>query len=257
MPVLNREQVQLVATYLAAAKLPRQLHAELLDHLCCAIEDELRHGTSFEIAYQQVTNNWPMPSLRYLRRRTFYLTKIQPMLFRMATIVFIAGSLFALWPSTTPPSQVITTEAETMLDQEAYPPVDLGPPTGSPLAGVELEDSNSKFGMRIHPFRKIKQMHSGMDFKAKEGTPVLATAAGKVIFAGENGAYGIQVKLLHGDGYVTSYAHLLDCQVKLWDEVEKGEQIARVGNTGRSIGPHLHYEVRKDDQAIDPLALLE
>jgi len=257
MRTLDRQEVQLVSTYLATAKLPRDLHSEILDHLCCDIEDKLDQGTPFEIAYQQVVNDWPLTGLHRLRRRTFFITKIQPMLTRIAILVLISGSLFAFWPQQAPIQVAASGEEVAKQDPKSFPTVEFTPPTGSPIAGIELKDSHSKFGMRIHPFSKKKHMHFGMDFKAKLGTPVLATAPGKVIFAGTNGPYGIQVKILHADGYVTSYAHLQDFQVELWGQVTQGQQIARVGNSGQSTGPHLHYELRKDDQAIDPLALLE
>ena len=84
-----------------------------------------------------------------------------------------------------------------------------------------------------------------------------ATAAGKVIYAGKDGKYGITVRILHEDGYVTAYCHLSKHIVERGDRVVLGEEIAAVGSTGQSLGPHLHYEVLKDDVPVDPLALLD
>lgn len=111
--------------------------------------------------------------------------------------------------------------------------------------------------MRTHPQFKRKIFHRGIDLKAKTGTPVLATADGRVVFAGDDGDYGISVRLLHEDGYVTVYNHLSSHAVKKGDRVILGQAIAAVGSTGKAIGPHLHYEVLKDDVPVNPLALLE
>jgi murein DD-endopeptidase MepM/ murein hydrolase activator NlpD len=111
---------------------------------------------------------------------------------------------------------------------------------------------SSLFGMRIDPFTGLAQMHAGLDFSANIGARVTATADGVVIFTGTDGAYGKNVKVDHGHGLVTCYGHLSKINVKTGDRVKRGQAIAAVGNTGRSTGPHLHYEVRLNGIPQDP-----
>lgn len=95
--------------------------------------------------------------------------------------------------------------------------------------------------------------HTGLDFTASEGTPVLAASSGRVIASEYEGAYGNIVKIRHADGIETWYAHLSGSKVSKGDRVEVGDMIGRVGMTGRTSGPHLHFEVRKKDRALDPV----
>ncbi len=105
---------------------------------------------------------------------------------------------------------------------------------------------SSGYGMKIHPIYKRKKLHTGIDLKAKQGTEVLASADGKVNFAGEKkGGYGTAVMISHGKIYTTVYAHLSKVNAKVGDIVKKGDVIGYVGNTGRSTAPHLHYEIRQ------------
>jgi murein DD-endopeptidase MepM/ murein hydrolase activator NlpD len=100
-------------------------------------------------------------------------------------------------------------------------------------------------------------MHSGLDFKGPIGTPILAAAAGVVSFAGVQSGYGNCVEITHSNGLVTRYAHLSGFTVSLGQKVQRGVQIARMGSTGRSTGSHLHFEVRLNKAAINPLRFLE
>ncbi len=110
-----------------------------------------------------------------------------------------------------------------------------------------------RFGMRFHPILKIRRMHSGIDFLANTGTPVYAPGAGKVIYTGWNGGYGLTLKIDHGYGYVTLYGHLKKIKVKRHQYVKRGDLIAISGNSGKlSTGPHLHYEVRYKGIALNP-----
>ncbi len=122
-------------------------------------------------------------------------------------------------------------------------------PIGHPLPGAEI---SSRYGPRIDPFHGRYAMHSGMDFKAKSGTPVRAAAAGKVAAAGRNGGYGRVVEIHHEGGMITRYAHLSRVGVSVGQSVAVGQVIGRVGSSGRSTGPHLHYEVRQGNNAVDP-----
>lgn len=112
---------------------------------------------------------------------------------------------------------------------------------------------SSGFGVRHDPLHGRVKRHTGVDIAAPQGTPIAAAAAGKVVFAGRRGGYGNLVEIEHADGQRTRYAHTARLLVKAGDEVKPGQTIATVGSTGRSTGPHLHFEVNKDGTRVDPL----
>jgi len=110
----------------------------------------------------------------------------------------------------------------------------------------------SVFGGRDDPFTGGRVMHAGIDLAAAEGTQVVAPAAGTITFASENGSYGKFIAIDHGRGIVTQYGHLSRILVKVGDTVTRGQHIGAIGNTGRSTGPHLHYEVRLNGIPVNP-----
>lgn len=112
---------------------------------------------------------------------------------------------------------------------------------------------SSHYGMRKDPFNGLPTMHKGIDFAGKSGHAVIATGAGVVIWAGERFGYGQLVEIDHGNGLTTRYGHNKELQVKVGDVVTKGQSVALMGNTGRSTGPHVHYEVLRHGQQQDPL----
>ncbi|WP_024585383.1 M23 family metallopeptidase [Aliihoeflea sp. 2WW] len=116
---------------------------------------------------------------------------------------------------------------------------------------------SSSFGVRRDPFLRRPAMHAGIDFRAKSGTPVQSTGAGKVIRAGWAGGYGRLIEIDHGNGWSTRYAHLSRIDVKVGEKLATGDAIGAVGSTGRSTGPHLHYEIRRHGKATDPLRFLK
>ena len=120
------------------------------------------------------------------------------------------------------------------------------------LPPVENINYTSNFGYRIDPFNGHSTFHEGVDFAAEPGTPINAAASGKVIYADVHPAYGKCVEIDHGNGLVTRYAHGSELLVKEGDLVVRGQRIARVGSTGRSTGPHLHFEVRLNGVAQNP-----
>jgi murein DD-endopeptidase MepM/ murein hydrolase activator NlpD len=130
--------------------------------------------------------------------------------------------------------------------------------TALPVARPMAEDVSisSSFGHRTDPFTRALAMHTGIDFRAPTGAPVRATGGGKVIHAGWMGGYGNMVEIDHGAGLITRYAHLSGIDVDENTTVAKGAIIGRVGSTGRSTGPHLHYETRIDDEPVDPMRFL-
>ena len=127
-------------------------------------------------------------------------------------------------------------------------------PYRKPVIG-EVEFT-SGFGVRSDPFLGRPAMHTGLDFRAAMGDPVRATANGKVVSSGWAGGYGRMVEIDHGNGLSTRYGHLSEIGVKVGDQIKIGQVIGEVGSTGRSTGPHLHYETRIDGDAVDPQKFL-
>lgn len=124
-------------------------------------------------------------------------------------------------------------------------------PTGMPLASARL---TSRFGMRRGPISGSYRMHRGIDLAAAAGTPVTAPASGVVAYSDWSGGYGMIVALDHGDGVQTRFAHLSRLLVSPGQRVNKGQLLGLVGSTGRSTGPHLHYELHVNGRAVDPLS---
>lgn len=110
----------------------------------------------------------------------------------------------------------------------------------------------SSFGNRVDPINRRRAFHSGVDFPAPRGTPIYASAGGRVIYAGNRPHYGLTVEISHGAGLVSRYAHASKLLVKEGQVVMPGESIALIGSTGRSTGPHLHFEILRDGHFVDP-----
>lgn len=117
-------------------------------------------------------------------------------------------------------------------------------------------DMSSPFGMRMDPFLGRPALHSGLDIRGDTGEPVHATANGRVTTAGREGGYGNMVEIDHGNGFSTRYGHLSAIDVKVGQQVRIGQTIGKIGSTGRSTGPHLHYETRINDEAVNPQKFL-
>ena len=127
-------------------------------------------------------------------------------------------------------------------------------PAIQPLSNKDLSRMASGFGYRIDPIYKTRKFHAGMDFSAKTGTPIYATGDGKVFKVSKSKrGYGNHVVIDHGYGYKTLYAHMSKTAVKRNQKVSRGDVIGFVGNTGKSVAPHLHYEVHKDGKKINPV----
>jgi murein DD-endopeptidase MepM/ murein hydrolase activator NlpD len=127
-------------------------------------------------------------------------------------------------------------------------------PTVTPILGNYM---GSGFGWRVDPFVGVGAMHEGIDFVADIGTPVVAAAGGVVIWADKHPQYGNLVEIDHGNDFTTRYAHLSKILIKDGQVVKRGQNIALSGNTGRSTGPHLHFEVRLNGVAQNPLRFLK
>lgn len=127
-------------------------------------------------------------------------------------------------------------------------------PAIQPVSNKDLKRLASSFGYRIDPVYKTTKFHAGLDFSAPQGTPIYATANGIIQLAGNTGnGYGNHVVINHGYGYETLYGHMVRVKVNPGQRVLRGEIIGWVGSTGKSTGPHLHYEVHKNGQKLDPI----
>lgn len=127
--------------------------------------------------------------------------------------------------------------------------IDKNSPFGYPVDG----DIDVSFGWRIHPIFRTEDFHKGLDIPAPKGTEIKATANGTVEEAGWAGGYGYMVKIQHSDVYSTLYGHCSELLVKVGDMVERGQVIALVGSTGTALYRHVHYEIRENDEPIDPI----
>lgn len=152
---------------------------------------------------------------------------------------------------------------------EAVPAVAVSlpqPPPAPPQPAVNLANTPSIwpaqgtvaswFGWRVSPFGDGSELHPGIDIAYTLGAPVVATADGKVVLSGPAGGYGNLVQIDHGNGIATLYGHNSRLAVSAGEQVKKGQVIAYAGSTGKSTGPHVHYEVRENDQPVDPLKYL-
>lgn len=126
-------------------------------------------------------------------------------------------------------------------------------PAIQPIAQKDMKQMASGYGYRRDPVYGISKFHEGLDFAANVGTKVYATGAGKVVSAGWNSGYGNCVEIDHGYNYLTRYAHLSRINVTSGQQVKRGDKIGEVGNTGKSTGPHLHYEVRYKGSPQNPI----
>ncbi|MFK8007851.1 MAG: M23 family metallopeptidase [Saprospiraceae bacterium] len=266
---LSEEQVFLIEKKLEELGLNYvPLQDEILDHICCMTEDDMQNGKTFEQANQAIFENFGKDELQELQEQTIYFThqKSQRMknfaltvfalLLIPSTIFFLSGNKkTTIVKGIQPPSPQEMMTMENLLAEsnqmDLATHVDLhDPPSIKPLEGSFKV--NSGFGRRIHPIFKKKIFHSGIDLIAPVGTPVLATANGIVLEAGEKGKHGIRILLQHDDEFKTMYSHLNKVEVKVGDKIKIGEVIGLVGSTGVSTGPHLHYEVIKDGKKVDP-----
>ncbi len=140
-----------------------------------------------------------------------------------------------------------TLQLKNRLDQKMFP-------SKLPIIGAEI---SSGFGWRIDPFTGKQALHEGLDFIAPQGTSILASAGGIVVYAGMNTEYGNMVEIDHGNNIVTRYGHASKLLVRVGQMVRRGQKIAEVGSTGRSTGSHLHFEVRYKGIAQNPRRFLE
>lgn len=167
-----------------------------------------------------------------------------------------------------PPSTQLVPAIAALSGHRPVAPGAIPPTTNAvPVLGPDLEGlprlaqpvigrASSGYGHRIHPVNGSKSMHAGLDLAAPTGTPVAAAAEGTVTHAGPAGTYGNLVTVRHANGFETRYAHLSAVTVAKGDRVSPGQEVGKVGSTGLSTGPHLHFELRRDGKPMDPAPLL-
>lgn len=218
---------------------------ELTDHYLTHIEEEVKRGLNSQQAiretFQEIANI-DITQFRHQKKKRDW--KIIVLFF-----VILFGIIFLFNRSSTNEIQnslIATPDQDTTKVEE-----NLEPPSGLPLE-KSLFDITSDFGLRMHPVLKETTLHSGIDIKAKSGTPVYATADGTIIEASFKEKPGKFIIIKHSDGYSTKYYHLSEINVKAGIEVKKGQEIGKVGNSGMSMKPHLHYEVLKDGVPVNP-----
>lgn len=161
------------------------------------------------------------------------------------------ASLEQLWSDISSSQARLQALESLMLDRKLSQAVT---PSGWPARGGYL---SSKFGSRVDPFTGQPAYHAGVDIAASLGSPVRAAADGVVSFAGERANYGLLVEINHGAGLITRYGHISSLIAKMGDKVTRGDTVALMGSSGRSTGPHLHFEVVKDGQSVNPVAYLK
>ena len=159
-------------------------------------------------------------------------------------------SLFASWTAIERTSPTVGTCEVVTAYSSPVPQRAVSVPSRMPLEGASL---TSGFGMRTHPVLGGRRQHAGIDLAAPTGTPVYATADGVIGRADWYSSYGLYISINHGASMETRYAHLSRLAVAAGDNVKKGDLIGYVGSTGRSTGPHLHYEVRVEGLAVNPI----
>ena len=246
---LNEHQIAHIEQVLREQGLKNAgLLAELLDHVCCQVEAKMASGLHFRQALSESIDTFQEDEMKDIQARCLAIFHKKNSIMKKVSIAALITML-------------VVCSAYWLTDEEApsiAPPLALEnallalaePPSISPLAG-DFEIT-SGFGPRMHPIKKVEKQHRGIDFKAPLGTPIQATSAGKVVKAEFHKGYGHHIVIQHDEQYKTLYAQLSRMDVKVGQAVERGEIIGAVGSSGRSTGPHLHYEVIKDGKHQDP-----
>jgi len=248
---LNEQQLLFVSERLTNMGLEYEpLYDELLDHISCTIEIKMIDGQNFHQACNTVFNAFGKEGIKELQKQIIYShnqnsNRMKKLSLVFVTMFFFIGPLF--WLGLFSDKEIIDTDRFTISS------IDDDPPSLKPLGdGYEV---TSAFGSRFHPIFKKKKMHKGVDFKAPIGTPVYATSNGTIVKVRlDNKGYGKHIVIQHDDVYQTMYAQLSEINVEEGEIVKKGQQIGKVGSSGTSTGPHLHYEVIKLGVPVNPIA---
>ncbi len=227
------------------------LKEELLDHICCQVEQAMGEGLLFNQALKRSLDTFQEDEIKDLQQHFSNISNQKKSI--MMKVSLIALSVLLLVVINFNRTEIL--EQEPIVEEEFVPIIShmlfTDPPTISPLK----DDTKiaSSFGWRIHPIHRVKKHHNGVDFIASVGTPVYATSNGKVVkVESHEKGYGLHIVIQHDDHFKTLYASLSRMDVKAGDVVKRGDMIGAVGSSGTSSGPHLHYEVIKDGEHVDP-----
>lgn len=205
------------------------LKDELLDHYCCLVESYIEDGKSFEESLKSCVSDFESSDLKAIEQIMIQQSKNKLTMMRnvalLATVVFLITSTFLFSQKTEIPS---------------LRPVN------------DTYKVSAGFGKQLHPIKKMERHHDGIDISAPIGTEIYAPANGMVVKVKSNDVYGKHLTISHSEGFETMYAHLSEIEVKTGDQVNKGQVIGKIGNTGLSTGPHLHYEISKEGKKLNP-----
>lgn len=275
--LLTDQQLDYISLKIKEKGLSNQLlQEEMLDHFACLVETKMEQGTPFLIATKQVFDDMAVQFMPELEKEMVNVLNNKSLRMKKGGVLLAACIIFLLMGLSVTTyfgatnekeylDSYVSTETNTKknnninLKQKDFKylsnpsPVfvhHMDPPSRSPLN--EKHKITSGFGMRMHPIFKKKKMHRGIDISAEKGTPVYATADGVVEKAITHNKYGRMVVVRHDDTYESLYAQLSSFEVKTGDEIKKGDLIGRVGSSGLSTAPHLHYEVLKNGEPVNP-----
>lgn len=254
MPILNEKQYLFLQSKLEAIPLKSNpLKEELLDHLCSDIEFRMERGSSFSQATQSTFDTFNEDEMQDIDKQTILLLNQKHVIMKKVSIAFLGLVLLISLVFMMRQEPVIS---KPLVEEQVQLPnltfvSEKEPPTMSPLKGDYKVASG--FGQRMHPVTKILKLHKGVDFIAPLGTPVYATSDGVIEKAvNQNTGKGNHIIIRHDQHYQTAYNHLSKIMVEAGQKVKKGDLIGEVGSTGASTGPHLHYEVIKSGEWVDP-----
>lgn len=241
------------------------IQEELMDHICVSIEDKMIKGVLFHEAVDDAFHEFGEENIMTIRQQHHQIIKKRRMkkvaqlslmllLLLIPSIIMMAKQYENDYKDT-PVSQK---EASSLYQEKATPNamfINAEPPKISPISSEY--PIVSTFGRRLHPVSNTMKFHKGVDMRAPIGTPVMATSDGEVIdvIVKESG-YGKHIIIKHDESYKTLYAHLSKMDVSKGDIVKKGEKIGEVGTSGASVSPHLHYEVIKEGEKVNPEAYI-
>ena len=232
MNILNESQIEQVLVKIREHGVRSDsLKLEVLDHICCAVEKAMDNGQSFKEALEQTVQSFGEKGLYKIDRQIKSYKRKKGIVKKLRVSTASMAACFMLL--------VLAVDAQER-------------PQIKPLEKGKFRIS-STFGERIDPFDNKRKFHRGVDMAVPEGTPVKATADGIIekVVSKEGGA-GKFVVIIHDDEYQTLYANLSEFRVQIGQKVKKGDVIALSGNTGKSTAPHLHYEVIRNGENVDP-----
>ena len=220
---------------------------ELTDHYLTHIEEEIKRGVNSQQAiretFQEIAN---IDILQFTPHKKTHLKK-----WVLLLSIILLGIAYHFYTTNQDAHIEASNDKITTLLTLTSKNQEIKPPSGLPIESAKF-NITSDFGFRIHPIHQEKELHRGIDIKAKVGTPVLATGDGTVIEAGFKEKPGKYIIIQHEGNYTTKYFHLSDLSVIAGTQVTKGQKIGKVGNSGLSFMPHLHYEILRNDLPVNP-----